>query len=94
MNLEYKWCGELMDKQWHVYILQCADGTLYTGITDNLQKRLDAHNNGIGAKYTRGRRPVKLVYTENCDNKSCALKREIAIKILKRSEKLDLINKV
>lgn len=82
-----------MERQWQVYILQCVDGTLYTGITDCLQKRLESHNRGVGAKYTRSRRPVKVVYTENCENKSAALKREIAIKRLSRPDKLRLITK-
>lgn len=75
-----------------VYILKCADGTLYTGITNDLKKRLAAHNSGkTGAKYTRSRRPVKLVYSENKRTKSAALKREIAIKKLDRKHKISLI---
>lgn len=74
-----------------VYILRCADGTLYTGITDDTQRRLAAHNSGKGAKYTRGRRPVQLVYREPCPDKSAALRREIAVKRLTRGEKLGLI---
>ncbi len=79
-----------MEKQWVVYILQCKDDTLYTGITDDLRQRLIAHNTGKGAKYTRGRGPVKVVYTENCTNKSHALRREFQIKRLKRAEKYAL----
>lgn len=75
---------------WYVYMLQCADGTLYTGITDNVDKRLAAHRAGRGAKYTRGRGPLELVYTERQPDKSTALRREIAIKRLSRSEKLAL----
>ena len=82
-----------MDKQWFVYMLQCSDGTLYTGITDDVQHRLAVHNSGKGAKYTRARRPVKAVYTEKHDNKSSALKREIAIKRMSRSDKLRLVAK-
>lgn len=79
--------------QWFVYILECSDNTLYTGITNDLEKRLDQHNNGQGAaKYTRARRPVKYVYNEKCKNRSDATKREMAIKRLSRVEKLDLIN--
>ena len=79
-----------MDKQWIVYILQCSDGTLYTGITHNLSRRLTAHNSGKGAKYTRCRRPVSIAYTEPCADKSHALRREFQIKQLNRSEKLAL----
>ena len=57
---------------WTVYILQCRDGTLYTGITDNLPRRLAAHNGGKGAKYTRGRGPVVLVHQESCPDRSAA----------------------
>lgn len=80
-----------MEKQWVVYILECRDGTLYTGITDNLEKRLKAHNEGKGAKYTRGRGPVRLRYREECADHSTALRREIAVKRLNRQEKLALI---
>lgn len=75
---------------WLCYLLQCADQTLYCGITNDLDKRLAAHNAGEGAKYTRGRAPVKLVYQEFCDDKSAALKRERQIKNMKRGEKLAL----
>lgn len=78
---------------WTVYILRCADDTLYTGITDDMEKRLKAHNSGKGAKYTRGRTPVDMVYRESCADKSAALKREIAIKKLTRKEKLKLMEK-
>ena len=76
---------------WVCYILRCADGTLYCGITNDLDKRLAAHNAGEGAKYTRGRGPVKLAYSESCLDKSAALKREMAIKCLSRLKKLALI---
>lgn len=75
---------------WMCYLLQCADGTLYCGITNGLEKRLAMHNAGEGAKYTRGRTPVKLVYAEACPDKSAALRRERAIKRLPRAEKLRL----
>ena len=78
---------------WHVYILRCGDGTLYTGITDDLDRRLAAHRAGKGAKYTRGRGPLELVYTETCPDKSAALKRELALKALPRQKKLELIQK-
>lgn len=76
------------ESKWYVYILRCADQTLYTGITNRLQQRLRAHNAGKGAKYTKGRRPVHLLYWETCTDKSAALKREAAIKKMKRAEKL------
>ena len=80
-----------MEKQWTVYILECGDGTLYTGITDDLQRRLKAHAEGRGAKYTRGRGPLQLRYRETVPDKSTALKRESAIKRLRKSEKLEII---
>lgn len=80
-------------KQWFVYILRCADGTLYTGMTDDVPRRVETHNSGKGAKYTRGRTPVEAVYTEICESYSAALKREYAIKQLSRTEKLRLIAK-
>jgi putative endonuclease len=73
-----------------IYILKCSDGTLYTGYTNNLEKRIEAHNDGKGAKYTRGRRPVKMVYSEKFRSKSKALKREWDIKGMEREEKLNL----
>ena len=75
----------------YVYILLCQDHSLYTGWTVNLDKRLETHNKGKGAKYTRGRIPVKLVYYEEFEDKTQALKREYAIKQLKRKDKLNLI---
>ena len=77
--------------QWIVYILQCSDNTLYTGITNDLTRRLGQHNAGQGAKYTKGRSPLKLVYSEACSDKSQALQREWQIKALKRAEKMVLI---
>ena len=78
---------------WYVYILRCGDGTLYTGITDNVPRRLAAHRSGKGAKYTRGRGPLKLVYQEQVPDKSAALRREYQIKQLPKQEKEDLIAK-
>ncbi len=75
---------------WTCYLLQCADQTLYCGITNDLTGRLSAHNAGEGAKYTRGRAPVTLVYQESCADKSAALKREREIKALPRADKLAL----
>lgn len=72
---------------WVCYLLKCADGTFYCGITNDMGKRLVAHNAGEGAKYTRGRTPVRLVYLEPCADKSAALKREMQIKRMPRSKK-------
>ena len=76
-----------MESQWYLYILRCKDNTLYTGITTDVEKRLEAHRSGKGAKYTRGRGPLELVYRESCENHSEALKREAQIKRLSRQEK-------
>lgn len=76
---------------WFVYILQCADGSLYTGITNDLARRVKAHEAGQGAKYTRGRGPFQLVYSETCANRSEASRREQAIKALDKSRKQELI---
>jgi predicted GIY-YIG superfamily endonuclease len=78
--------------QWFVYMLECADGTLYTGVSNDLAKRIEKHNTGKGAKYTRSRLPVKLVYSETAPDKGEALKKEIKMKQLSRTEKLELIN--
>ena len=78
-------------KQWCVYILRCGDGSLYTGVTDDFPRRLEAHRSGKGAKYTRGRGPLEPVYRENLPDMSAALKREYAIKRLSRAEKLRLV---
>lgn len=78
--------------EWFVYILECNDKTLYTGITNNIEKRIEQHNSGQeGAKYTRARRPVRCVYKESQSNRSEATKREMAIKKLSRFDKLKLI---
>ena len=77
-----------------VYILECSDNSLYTGITTNINKRIDEHNNSPkGAKYTKARRPVKLVYQEASKDRSTASKREYAIKKLTKTKKLELIAK-
>ena len=76
----------------YTYILQCSDGTYYTGWTNNLQNRVATHNSGKGAKYTRARLPVQLVYYEEYATKSEAMKRECAIKRLSRKEKEKLIS--
>ena len=78
----------------YVYILRCSDNTLYTGWTTSLEKRLKAHNSGRGAKYTKARLPVEIVYYEEFQDKKDAMKREYAIKQLSRQEKLKLIDGV
>ena len=78
-------------KKHFVYILQCADGTFYTGYTTDPERRVRVHNSGKGAKYTRSRRPVELIYTEEFDDKIEAQRREYAIKQLSRAEKEQLI---
>lgn len=81
------------DQQNCVYMVACADGTLYTGWTNDVQSRVRAHNAGKGAKYTRSRLPVKLVYCEVLETKNEALARERALKALSRSQKMQLIEK-
>jgi|TARA_B110000914_G_C15289458_1_gene365936 putative endonuclease len=81
-----------MHKKWYVYIVQCVDGSLYTGITVDLDRRLNEHNtSNKGAKYTRSRRPVQMMYSETHETRSLASKREYAIKQLTRKEKLNLL---
>lgn len=82
-----------MEKKNYTYILECRDGSLYTGWTNDIEKRLEAHNKGQGAKYTKARRPVKLVYLEESGTKEEAMKREYAIKQLDRKKKLEIIEK-
>ena len=78
---------------WYVYIVRCADDTLYTGITTDLERRIAEHNNSdLGSKYTRARRPVSLVYCEEVKNKSETTKREMEIKKMKRGQKEELID--
>jgi putative endonuclease len=77
--------------KWVCYLLRCADDTLYCGITNDLEKRLAAHNAGTASKYTRARGQVKLVFVEDCADRSAASKREMAIKNLTRAEKIVLI---
>jgi putative endonuclease len=78
---------------WIVYILQCADGTLYTGVTNNMDERLKKHTEGTGAKFTRGRGPFKMLLSESHPDRSSASKREAQIKSLPKAEKLDLVKK-
>ncbi len=85
--------GAAMDKQWFVYMLRCRDDTLYTGVTTDVSARFKAHSSGKGAKYTRSRRPLELVYTEICPDKPTAFRREWQIKHLTREEKRKLIKK-
>jgi predicted GIY-YIG superfamily endonuclease len=80
-----------MPMSYFVYILRCGDDTLYPGSTDNIERRLAAHQSGKGAKYTRSRGPLTLVYQEELPDKSAALKREAAIKKLTRPQKLQLL---
>ena len=81
-----------MESNWYLYILCCGDGTLYTGITTDLEKRLEAHRCGKGAKYTRGRGPLELIYQEKCPDHSAALKREAAVKKQTRAQTEQLIS--
>ena len=82
-----------METTWKLYILRCGDGSLYTGISTDVQRRLEEHRSGKGAKYTRSRGPLELVYEEECGDHSAALKRELEIKKLSREEKIKLIKK-
>jgi len=85
----------LLKKKWFVYIVECCDKTLYTGITIELKRRLEEHNSSDkkGARYTRTRRPVKLVYYEKADSRGDAMKREKAIKKMEKSAKIRLIKR-
>ena len=80
-----------MESQWYLYVLRCGDGTLYTGITTDVEKRFAAHQEGKGAKYTRGRGPLEILYREACASHSEALKREYAFKQLPREQKLSFL---
>lgn len=81
-----------MEATWYLYILRCGDGSFYTGITTDVDQRLEVHRAGKGAKYTRGRGPLELVYREVCCDHSDALKREHAVKKLTRTQKEQLIS--
>ena len=83
-----------MTKKHYVYILRCSDNSFYTGYTTDPERRTKVHNSGKGAKYTRPRRPVELIYTEEFDDKREAQRREYAIKQLARTEKVELIKGV
>jgi putative endonuclease len=80
------------DKNHYIYIIECSDGSYYTGYTTDVERRVEEHNSGEGAKYTRGRRPVKLRYQEAFKSRSLAQKREYQIKKLPRSKKEELVN--
>jgi predicted GIY-YIG superfamily endonuclease len=80
-----------MEKVWKLYILRCGDGSLYTGITVDVEARFAQHCHGTGAKYTRGRGPLELVYQEECGDHSQALKREYQVKSLSKPEKMAMI---
>lgn len=82
-----------MANEHYIYIVQCKDGTLYTGYTNNIEARIKKHNSGKGAKYTKTRRPVILVYQEGYETKSEAMKREYEIKKFTRAQKLQLIER-
>ena len=81
----------MSDKPWSVYIVECRDGKLYTGISNDVCKRVDAHNKGKGCRFTKYRYPVKLIYTEKCGTQSAARKRELEIQGFTRSKKLALL---
>jgi putative endonuclease len=85
--------SEMEDVRHYVYIVQCCDGTLYTGYTTDIERRIDEHNKGTGARYTRSRTPVRLVYVEESSSKGAALAREYAIKKLSRLEKVKLVKR-
>jgi putative endonuclease len=80
-------------ERWHVYMLRCADGTLYTGVTNDLDRRVSAHQKGVGARYTRSRRPVTLVYSEVAADRSAAQRREMEIKRMPVASKRHLVNR-
>jgi UV DNA damage endonuclease len=82
---------ETTNKAWFLYLVRCADGSLYTGITNNVPRRCKQHNAGTASRYTRSRLPVELIYQESHASRSIALKRELAIKAMSRQEKESLI---
>ena len=83
--------AETTNRAWFLYLLRCADGSLYTGITNNVSRRCKQHNAGTASRYTRSRLPVELIYQESQASRSVALKRELAIKAMSREEKELLI---
>jgi UV DNA damage endonuclease len=85
--------AETTDKPWFLYLVRCADGSLYTGITNNVTRRCKQHNAGTASRYTRRRLPVELVYQESQSSRNAALKRELAVKAMSREEKELLIRR-
>jgi predicted GIY-YIG superfamily endonuclease len=83
--------AETTNKAWFLYLVRCADGSLYTGITNNVTRRCQQHNAGTASRYTRSRLPVELIYQESHVSRSVALKRELAVKAMSREEKESLI---
>lgn len=81
------------DQAWFVYIIECSDGSFYTGITNDLERRQQQHNEGTASRYTRSRRPVILRYQEPCESRSQALIRECSLRLLSRKEKEELVNR-
>ena len=91
MGFEGEEMAETTDTTWFLYLVRCADGSLYTGITNNVPRRCKQHNAGIASRYTRSRLPVKLIHQESHASRSMALKRELAVKAMSREEKELLI---
>ena len=83
--------SEGQDKPWFLYIMECSDGSFYTGITNDIERREQQHNDGTASRYTRSRRPVELRYHERCGTRSQALIRECSVKLLSRKEKVELV---
>lgn len=79
------------DSPWFVYMVECRDGSLYTGITNDIERRVNEHNEGTGARYTRSRRPVRVRYQESCESRPAALMRECAVRLLSPKEKWALV---
>lgn len=79
------------NEKWFLYILECSDGSFYTGITNDLERRVKMHGDGRGAKYTRSRRPVRMIYSESCKGRTAAMVRECAVKTYSKKEKMKLI---
>ena len=84
----------MQDKPWSVYIIECRDGRLYTGISNDVERRVAEHNKGRGCRFTKFRYPVKLVYREECGTKSAVRKRELKIQSFTRLQKFELISKL
>ena len=91
MGLVDRKMAETTNKAWFLYLVRCADGSLYTGITNNVTRRFQQHNTGTASRYTRSRLPVELIYQESQASRGVALKRELAVKAMSREEKESLI---